>query len=264
MTDKPLKIGKYTFESRLIVGSGKYPDFKTTRDATLASGSNLITVAVRRVNITNPDEENLMDYFRDTDVQILPNSAGCTTAEEAITLFRMVREATGIDIIKMEVIGDTAKTLYPDVIDTIKATEVLAKEGFTVMAYSNDDPIVAKRLENAGAAAVMPLAAPIGSGLGIQNRYNVLFVKEAVKVPVIVDAGIGCASDASIAMEIGADGVLTNTAIAQAKDPVLMAEAMKLAVKAGRISYLAGRIPKKPFATASSPTEGLIEFEQKA
>ena len=255
-----LKIGKYEFKSRLIVGSGKYPDFKITRDATLASGSEMITVAVRRVNITNPDEENLMDYFKDTDVQILPNSAGCTTAEEAITLFRMVREATGIDIIKMEVIGDTAKTLYPDVVATLEATEVLAKEGFTVMAYTNDDPIMAKKLEDAGAAAVMPLAAPIGSGLGIQNRYNVLFVKEAVKVPVIVDAGIGCASDASIAMEIGADGVLTNTAIAQAKDPVKMAEAMKLAVRAGRMSFEAGRIPKKPFATASSPSEGLIEF----
>jgi thiazole synthase len=255
-----LKIGKYEFASRLIVGSGKYPDFKTTREATLASESNMITVAVRRVNITDPNEENLMDYFKDTDVQILPNSAGCTTAEEAITLFRMVKEATGIDIIKMEVIGDTAKTLYPDVLDTLKATEVLAKEGFTIMAYTNDDPIMAKRLEDAGAAAVMPLAAPIGSGLGIQNRYNVLFVKEAVKVPVIVDAGIGCASDASIAMEIGVDGILTNTAIAQAKDPVLMAEAMKLAVRAGRMSYLSGRIAKKPFATASSPTEGLIEF----
>jgi thiazole synthase len=257
-----LKIGKYEFKSRLIVGSGKYPDFKTTRDATLASGSNMITVAVRRVNITNPNEENLMDYFKDTDVQILPNSAGCTTAQEAITLFRMVREATGIDIIKMEVIGDTAKTLYPDVIDTLQATEVLANEGFTVMAYTNDDPIMAKRLESAGAAAVMPLAAPIGSGLGIQNRYNVLFVKEAIKVPVIVDAGIGCASDASIAMEIGADGILTNTAIAQAQNPVLMAEAMKLAVKAGRMSFEAGRIAKKPFATASSPTEGLIQFGQ--
>lgn len=255
-----LKIGKYEFASRLIVGSGKYPDFKTTKDATLASGSNMITVAVRRVNITNPDEENLMDYFKDTNVQILPNSAGCTTAEEAITLFRMVKEATGIDIIKMEVIGDTAKTLYPDVLDTLKATEVLAKEGFTIMAYTNDDPIMAKRLENAGAAAVMPLAAPIGSGLGIQNRYNVLFVKEAVNVPVIVDAGIGCASDAAIAMEIGVDGILTNTAIAQSKNPVIMAEAMKLAVQSGRMSYLAGRIAKKPFATASSPTEGLIEF----
>ncbi len=255
-----LKIGKYEFTSRLIVGSGKYPDFKTTADATFASGAEMITVAVRRVNITNPDEENLMDYFKDSNIQILPNSAGCTTADEAIALFRMVREAVGIDIIKMEVIGDTAKTLYPDVIETLKATEVLAKEGFTVLAYTNDDPIMAKRLEDAGAAAVMPLAAPIGSGLGIQNRYNVLFIKEAVKVPVIVDAGIGCASDAAIAMEIGADGVLTNTAIAQAKNPIQMAEAMKHAVIAGRLSYLAGRIPKKPFATASSPTEGLVEF----
>jgi thiazole synthase len=259
-----LKIGNREFKSRLIVGSGKYPDFQTTKDATLASGAEMITVAVRRVNITNPNEENLLDYFKDTDVQILPNSAGCTTAEEAITLFRMVKEATGIDMIKMEVIGDTAKTLYPDVMDTLKATEVLAKEGFTVLSYTNDDPIMAKRLEDAGAAAVMPLAAPIGSGLGIQNRYNVLFVKEAVKVPVIVDAGIGCASDAAIAMEIGADGVLTNTAIAQAKNPPLMAEAMKYAVKAGRMSYLAGRIAKKPFATASSPTEGLIEFSPKS
>ncbi len=259
-----LKIGNREFKSRLIVGSGKYPDFQTTKDATLASGAEMITVAVRRVNITNPNEENLLDYFKDTDVQILPNSAGCTTAEEAITLFRMVKEATGIDMIKMEVIGDTAKTLYPDVLDTLKATEVLAKEGFTVLSYTNDDPIMAKRLEDAGAAAVMPLAAPIGSGLGIQNRYNVLFVKEAVKVPVIVDAGIGCASDAAIAMEIGADGVLTNTAIAQAKKPVLMAEAMKYAVKAGRMSYLAGRIAKKPFATASSPAEGLIEFSPKS
>ena len=253
-----LKIGKYEFTSRLIVGSGKYPDFQTTRDATLASGSEMITVAVRRVNITNPDEENLMDYFKDTDVKFLPNSAGCTTAEEAITLFRLTREATGIDLIKLEVIGDTAKTLYPDVIETIKACEVLAKDGFTIMAYTNDDPIVAKRLEEAGAAAVMPLAAPIGSGLGIQNRFNVVFIKEAVSVPVIVDAGIGCASDAAAAMELGADGVLTNTAIAQADNPILMAEAMKHAVIAGRMSYKAGRIPKRPFATASSPVDGMI------
>jgi thiazole synthase len=253
-----LKIGKYEFSSRLIVGSGKYPDFQTTRDATIASGSEMITVAVRRVNITNPDEENLMDYFRDTDVKFLPNSAGCTTAKEAITLFRLTREATGIDLIKLEVIGDTAKTLYPDVIETLEACEVLAKEGFTIMAYTNDDPIMAKRLEDAGAHAVMPLAAPIGSGLGIQNRFNVVFIKEAVSVPVIVDAGIGCASDAASAMELGADGVLSNTAIAQAENPVLMAEAMKNAVKAGRMSYLAGRIPKRPFATASSPVDGMI------
>jgi thiazole synthase len=255
-----LKIGSYEFSSRLIVGSGKYPDFQTTRDATLASGAEMITVAVRRVNITNPDEENLMDYFKDTDVQFLPNSAGCTTAEEAITLFRLTREATGIDLIKLEVIGDTQKTLYPDVVETIEACEVLAKDGFTVMAYTNDDPIIAKRLEDAGAAAVMPLAAPIGSGLGVQNRYNVVFVKEAVSVPVVVDAGIGQASDAAAAMELGADAVLTNTAIAQAKEPIVMAEAMKHAVIAGRMSYLAGRIPKRPYATASSPTEGMIQF----
>jgi len=220
----------------------------------------MITVAVRRVNITNPDEENLMDYFKDTNVKFLPNSAGCTTAEEAITLFRLTREATGIDLIKLEVIGDTQKTLYPDVIETIKACEVLAKDGFTVMAYTNDDPIIAKRLEDAGAAAVMPLAAPIGSGLGVQNRYNVVFVREAVNVPVIVDAGIGQASDAAAAMELGADAVLTNTAIAQAKEPILMAEAMKHAVIAGRKSYLAGRIPKRPYATASSPVDGMIQF----
>ena len=255
-----LKVGKYEFTSRLIVGSGKYPDFKTTRDATLASGAEMITVAVRRVNITDPNEENLMDYFKDTGVQILPNSAGCTTAEDAITLFRLVKEATGIDIIKLEIIGDTAKTLYPDVLETLKACEVLAKEGFTIMTYTNDDPIMAKRLENAGAAAVMPLAAPIGSGLGIQNRYNVVFIKDAVNVPVIVDAGIGTASDAAVAMELGADGVLTNTAIAQSKNPIAMAEAMKYAVMAGRNAYKAGRIAKKPYATASSPLEGLIEF----
>jgi thiazole synthase len=259
-----LKVGNIEFTSRLIVGSGKYPDFQTTKDATLASGSKLITVAVRRVNITNPNEENLMDYFKSTDIKLLPNSAGCTTAEDAITLFRMVKEATGLNLIKLEVIGDTAKTLYPDVMETLKACEVLAKDGFTIMTYTNDDPIMAKRLEDAGSAAIMPLASPIGSGLGIQNRYNVLFIKEAVKIPVIVDAGIGCASDAAIAMEIGADGVLTNTAIAQAKNPILMAEAMKHAVIAGRNSFLAGRIAKKPFATASSPTEGLIEFQYKA
>jgi thiazole synthase len=255
-----LKIGKYEFDSRLIVGSGKYPDFQTTRDATLASGSNMITVAVRRVNITNPNEENLLDYFKDTNVQILPNSAGCVTAEEAITTFRLVREATGIDIVKLEVIGDTQKTLYPDVVETLKAAQVLAKEGFTIMAYTNDDPIMAKKLEDAGVHAVMPLAAPIGSGLGIQNRYNVVFVREAVSLPVIVDAGVGTASDSSIAMELGADGVLTNTAIAKAKDPIKMAEAMKYAVRAGRLAYLSGRIPRKPYATASSPVDGLIEF----
>lgn len=255
-----LQIGNYTLGSRLIVGSGKYPDFETTKAATLASGSELITVAVRRLNITNPNEPNLRDTFSDTNVKFLPNSAGCTTAEEAITLFRLTREATGIDLIKLEVIGDTQKTLYPDVLETIKACEVLAKDGFTIMAYTSDDPIMAKRLENAGAHAIMPLAAPIGSGLGVQNRYNIVFIKEAVSVPVIVDAGIGCASDAASAMELGADGILTNTAIAQASNPIAMAEAMKHAVIAGRLSYLAGRIPKRPYATASSPVNGMIQF----
>ena len=255
-----LQIGKYTLGSRLIVGSGKYDSFETTKAATLASGSELITVAVRRLNITNPNEPNLRDTFAGTNVKFLPNSAGCTTAEEAITLFRLTREATGIDLIKLEVIGDTQKTLYPDVLETIKACEVLARDGFTIMAYTSDDPIMARRLEDAGAHAIMPLAAPIGSGLGVQNKYNIVFVREAVKVPIIVDAGIGCASDAAVAMELGADGVLTNTAIAQAQNPMMMAEAMKNAVIAGRLSYAAGRIPKRPYATASSPVDGMIQF----
>ena len=255
-----LKIGKYELGSRLIVGSGKYKDFQITKDATLASGSELITVAVRRSNITDPDKENLRDTFKGTNVKFLPNSAGCTTAQEAITTFRLTREATGIDLIKLEVIGDTQKTLYPDVIETIKACEILSKEGFTIMAYTSDDPIMAKRLEDAGAHAIMPLAAPIGSGLGIQNPYNIVFIREAVSVPVIVDAGIGCASDAAYAMELGAAGVLTNTAIAGAQDPIKMAEAMKYAVMAGRMSYLSGRIAKRPYATASSPIDGMIQF----
>ncbi|MGP1450516.1 MAG: thiazole synthase [Wolinella sp.] len=255
-----LKIGSREFKSRLIVGSGKYKDFKTTFEATRESEAEIITVAVRRVNITSKNEENLLDYFRDSSVQFLPNSAGCTTAEEVITLFRLTREATGIDFIKLEIIGDVEKTLYPDVLETLKACEILAKDGFSVLAYTNDDPIMAKRLENAGASAIMPLAAPIGSGLGIQNRYNIVFIKEAISVPLIVDAGVGCASDAAIAMELGADAVLTNTAIAQAQNPILMARAMRDAVKAGRASYLAGRIPRKPYASASSPLEGMAKF----
>ena len=253
----PLVIANRSFDSHLIVGSGKYKDFKTTKEATLASGANIITVAVRRINILEANSENLLSYFKDTNISFLPNSAGCTTAREAISLFELVREGTGIDFVKLEVIGDTQKTLYPDVIETLEATKTLAKLGFNVLVYTNDDPIMAKRLEDAGASAVMPLAAPIGSGLGIQNKYNVMFIKEAVKIPVIVDAGVGCASDASIAMELGADGVLSNTAIAEAKDPIKMARAMKLAVEAGRLSYEAGRIAKKPFATASSPTDYL-------
>ena len=252
-----LIISGKTFHSRLIVGSGKYKDFETTKQATLASGAEMITVAVRRVNIMDKNTPNLLEYFKDTNISFLPNSAGCVNAREAITLFKLVREGIGIDFIKLEIIGDSNKTLYPDVIETLEATKVLAKEGFKVLVYTNDDPVMAKKLEDAGAAAIMPLAAPIGSGLGIQNRYNISFIKEAVSIPVIVDAGVGCASDASIAMELGADGVLTNTAIAQAKDPVKMAIAMKMAVEAGRLSFAAGRIPKKPFASASSPSENM-------
>ena len=260
MQDSKLKIGKYEFDSRLIVGSGKYQDFQTTKDATIASGSQLITVAIRRVNITNPNEENLMDYFKNTDIKILPNSAGCYTADEAISTFRLVREAVGIDLIKLEVIATANQNLYPDVIQSLHACEVLAKEGFTIMVYTNDDPILAKSLESAGAAAIMPLASPIGSGLGIQNKYNLLFIKETVKLPIVVDAGIGQASDATIAMELGADAVLTNTAIATATHPALMAQAMKNAVIAGRQSYLAGRMPKKTYADPSSPMEGLAKL----
>ncbi|MGX3010775.1 thiazole synthase [Helicobacter sp. 23-1044] len=260
MQNDILKIGDIEFKSRLIVGSGKYKDFATTREATLASGAEMITIAVRRVNITDKNSENLMDYFKDSDIKFLPNSAGCTRSDEAIALFNVVREATGIRTIKLEIIGDTAKTLYPDMIETLCACEILAKDNFIVFAYCNDDPIMAKRLESAGASAVMPLAAPIGSGLGIQNRYNVAFIKDAVKIPVIVDAGIGCASDASVAMELGADAVLSNSAIALAKNPILMAEAIKNAVIAGRQSYLAGRIPRKPYATASSPIDGVVAW----
>lgn len=255
-----LVVGGITFNSRLIVGSGKYKDFTTTKEATLASGSDMITVAVRRVNITDSNSENLLDYFKDTNIKFLPNSAGCTTCDETVSLFRLIKEATGINTIKLEVIGDTVKTLYPDVIETLKACEILSKDGFIVFAYSNDDPIMAKKLENAGASAVMPLAAPIGSGLGIQNKYNIAFIKDAINIPVIVDAGVGCASDASLAMELGADGVLTNSAIALADNPILMAEAMKYAVIAGRKSYLAGRIPRKPYASASSPIDGLAQL----
>jgi thiazole synthase len=260
MDNNILKVGKYKFSSRLIVGSGKYDSFQITKDATLISGSELITVAIRRVNITNPNEENLSDYFKNTNIKLLPNSAGCFTANEAITTFRLMREATGIDIIKLEVIGDATKTLYPDVIETINACKILKEDGFTIMAYTSDDPIVAKKLEDVGADAIMPLAAPIGSGLGIQNKYNIAFIKDVVSVPVIIDAGLGCASDASVAMELGADGILANTAIAQASNPLMMARAFKLAVQAGRIGYEAGRIAKKPYATASSPIDGLIQF----
>ncbi|MCX7738179.1 MAG: thiazole synthase [Hydrogenothermaceae bacterium] len=257
LEEDKLVIGGKKFTSRLIVGSGKYKDFQETKEATEASGAQMITVAVRRVNITDPTKDNLLNYIDSSKIMILPNTAGCYTTQEAVLTAKLAAEALGHKFVKLEVIGDQ-KTLYPDMVETLKAAEILVKEGFTVLPYITDDPIMAKRFEEIGCAAVMPLAAPIGSGLGLQNPYNILFIKEAVKVPVIVDAGIGTASDASMVMELGVDGVLMNTAVAQAKDPVKMAVAMKHAVIAGRLAYLAGRIPKKMYASASSPLEGII------
>lgn len=250
-------IGNRTYQSRLLVGSGKYKDLEQTRLATEASGAEIITVAVRRTNIgQNPKEPNLLDVVPPEKYTILPNTAMCYTAEDAIRTCRLARELLNDHtLVKLEVLGDE-KTLYPDVQATIKAAETLVADGFEVMVYTSDDPIVAKELEKIGCVAVMPLAAPIGSGLGIQNRYNLLTIIEQAEVPILVDAGVGTASDASMAMELGCDGVLMNTAIAGAKDPVLMASAMKKAVEAGREAYLAGRIPKKRFASASSPLEG--------
>ncbi|HVM95250.1 MAG TPA: thiazole synthase [Candidatus Acidoferrales bacterium] len=246
---------KYT--SRLIVGTGKYRDFDETRRAVEASGAEIVTVAVRRVNITEANKENLLDYLDPQRFTILPNTAGCYTAEEAIRTARLAREAGVGKLVKLEVIGDQ-RTLFPDVPATLEAAQVLTREGFDVLPYINDDPIAAKKLEEIGCAAVMPLAAPIGSGLGIRNPYNIMIILEHSKVPVIVDAGVGTASDAAVAMELGCDAVLMNTAIASAKDPILMAEAMRLGVEAGRKAFLAGRIARKLYATASSPLDGLI------
>jgi len=247
---------KYT--SRLIVGTGKYKDFQETRAAIDASGAEIVTVAVRRVNITRADEDNLLDYLDLDRITILPNTAGCYTAEDAIRTARLAREAGVGSLLKLEVIGDE-KTLFPDVPATIEAARILVGEGFTVLPYINDDPIAAQRLADLGCAAVMPLAAPIGSGLGIRNPYNLKIIIEQKKVPIIVDAGVGTASDVARAMELGCDAVLLNTAIAGAKDPIGMAEAMKLGVIAGRKAFLAGRIPRKLYATASSPIEGMLD-----
>ncbi|MCZ6606751.1 MAG: sulfur carrier protein ThiS [Alphaproteobacteria bacterium] len=245
------------FRSRLIVGTGKYKDFAETRDAIVASGAEIVTVAVRRVNVTDPDQPMLMDYLDPRKFTYLPNTAGCYTTEDALRTLRLAREAGGWDLVKLEVLGDQ-KTLYPQMIETLAATEVLIKEGFQVMVYCSDDPIMAKRLEDLGCVAIMPLAAPIGSGLGVQNAINIRLIVEQASVPVLVDAGVGTASDASVAMELGCDGVLMNSAIAEAKDPVKMARAMKLAVEAGRLAYLAGRMGKKLYADPSSPLAGLI------
>jgi len=256
MEDK-LIIRGIEFNSRLWVGTGKYRDFEETARAIEASGADVVTVAVRRVNITDRKSENLLDFIDSKKYKILPNTAGCYTVEDALRYSRLAREAGVSDMIKLEVIGDE-KTLFPDVIGLLEATEILSREGFIVFPYTNDDPIMARRLADAGAAAVMPLAAPIGSGLGIRNPYNLKIILETVKLPIIVDAGVGTASDVAIAMELGCDAVLLNTAIAGAKDPIAMAEAMKYGVLAGRLAYKAGRIPRKLYATASSPIEGML------
>ncbi len=251
------KLAGKSYRSRLIVGTGKYKDFRETQRAIEASGAEIVTVAVRRVNITDPHKENLLDYLDPKKYTILPNTAGCYTAEDAVRTCRLAREAGVGSMVKLEVIGDE-KTLFPDIPATLEAARLLIKEGFIVLPYVNDDPVTAKKLQEMGCAAVMPLAAPIGSGLGIRNPYNIRIILEHAKVPVIVDAGVGIASDAAIAMEMGCDGVLMNTAIAGARDPILMAEAMRLAVEAGRKAFLAGRIAKKLYATASSPLDGVL------
>jgi thiazole synthase len=246
-----------TFRSRLIVGTGKYKDFAENAAAVEASGAEIVTVAVRRVNISDPSQPVLMDFIDPKRIVYLPNTAGCYTADEAIRTLRLAREAGGWELVKLEVLGE-ARTLYPDMRETLRATEVLANEGFKPMVYCVDDPIGAKQLEDAGAVAIMPLGAPIGSGLGIQNRVTIRLIVEGAKVPVLVDAGVGTASDAAVAMELGCDGVLMNTAIAEAKDPIRMARAMKLAVEAGREAYRAGRMGTRKYADPSSPLAGLI------
>ncbi len=246
-----------TFRSRLIVGTGKYKDFEQNAAAVAASGAEIVTVAVRRVNIADPNAPMLTDYIDPKKITYLPNTAGCFTGDEAIRTLRLAREAGGWDLVKLEVLGE-ARTLYPDMVETLRATEVLAKEGFKPMVYCVDDPIAAKRLEDVGAVAIMPLGAPIGSGLGIQNRVTIRLIVEGAKVPVLVDAGVGSASDAAVAMELGCDGVLMNTAIAEAKNPIMMAAAMKAAVEAGRLSYRAGRMGMRRYADPSSPLAGLI------
>jgi len=246
-----------TFRSRLIVGTGKYKDYATNAAAAEAAGAEIVTVAVRRVNLSDPSQPMLVDFVRPDRFTYLPNTAGCFTGEDAVRTLRLAREAGDWSLVKLEVLSDT-KTLYPDMEETLRALKLLVKEGFDVMVYCTDDPVYARKLEDAGAAAIMPLGAPIGSGLGIQNRVNIRLIVEQAKVPVLVDAGVGTASDATIAMELGCDGVLMNTAIAEAKDPILMAEAMKHAVIAGRLSYRAGRMPRRMYADPSSPLAGLI------
>ena len=255
---EPLVLAGRTFRSRLILGTGKYPDFATMAAALEASGTEMVTVALRRVNLDERGHGSLLDWIDPERYLLLPNTAGCYTADEAVRTARLAREAGGWNWVKLEVIGDRA-TLFPDNVELLRATETLVAEGFVVLPYTNDDPVVCKRLAELGAAAVMPLGAPIGSGMGVRNRANLQIIVEQATVPVIVDAGVGTASDATVAMELGADGVLMNTAVAGAADPVRMARAMKLAVEAGRLAAGAGRIPRRLYATASSPVEGMIE-----
>jgi thiazole synthase len=257
MLQDPLTIGRHTFQSRLFVGTGKYKDVDETRRALDASGAEVVTVALRRVNLKDRGEGSMMGLLASGKYTILPNTAGCYTADDAVRTCRLARELGIADLVKLEVIGDP-KTLFPDNEATLEAAKILVKEGFTVLPYCIDDPIVCKKLEDVGCAAVMPLAAPIGSGLGIRNPYNLMIIREQTKLPLIVDAGVGTASDAAYAMELGVDGILMNTAIAGAKDPILMAEAMRSAVRAGRSAFLAGRMPRKLYATASSPLDGVI------
>jgi thiazole synthase len=256
LTDDPLVLGGKTFRSRLIVGTGKYSNFAVMREALERSGSQIVTVAVRRVNLSDRSRESLLDFIDTNRFMLLPNTAGCYTADEAVRAANLGREAGLSDWVKLEVIGDE-RTLFPDTEALLAATRVLVKDGFVVLPYTNDDPIMARKLEDAGATAVMPLGAPIGSGMGIQNPANLRIIMECVSVPVIVDAGVGTASDAAVAMELGCDAVLMNTGIAGATDPVTMAEAMKKAVEAGRLAFKAGRIAKKLYASASSPLEGV-------
>lgn len=260
MEDKVLKIGNMEFKSRLLLGTGKYANFDIMEKALEASGAEIITVAIRRLDLGEgaSKKETLLDHIDRNKYTILPNTAGCYTAEDAMRIARIARGMGLSDMIKLEVIGDE-KTLLPDTEALLAATKVLVKEGFVVMPYTNDDPVMAKKLEEAGAACVMPLASPIGSGMGILNPVNIRFIQEAVRVPVIVDAGVGTASDAAVAMELGVDGVLMNTGVAGAKDPIGMARAMRLAIEAGRLAFLSGRIAKKQYASPSSPTEGIIK-----
>jgi thiazole synthase len=255
--DKPFVLAGKTYKSRLIIGTGKYKTYADNAAALEASGAEIVTVAVRRVNLTDPSQPKLVDFIDPKKVTYLPNTAGCFTGEDAVRTLRLAREAGGWSLVKLEVLGEK-KLLYPDMIETLRATEMLTKDGFQVMVYCSDDPLMAKRLEDVGAVAIMPLAAPIGSGMGIQSTVNIRMIIEDAKVPVVVDAGIGTASDAAVAMELGCDAVLTNTAIAHAKDSVQMAKAMKLSVEAGRLAWLAGRMPKKAYADPSSPLSGLI------